>query len=33
MTDRKTGRTFAAATFILAGAFDAHAETSPDFAF
>lgn len=34
MTDRKTGRTFAAAaTFILASAFTAEAQTAPDFAF
>lgn len=34
MTDRKTGRTFAAAaTFLLAGAFTAQAQTAPDFAF
>ena len=34
MTDRKTGRIFAAAaTFILASAFTAQAQTAPDFAF
>jgi tripartite-type tricarboxylate transporter receptor subunit TctC len=34
MTDRKTGRTFAAAaTFLLAGAIGAQAQTAPDFAF
>jgi tripartite-type tricarboxylate transporter receptor subunit TctC len=34
MTDRKTGRTFAAAaTLLLAGAFTAQAQTAPDFAF
>ena len=34
MTDRKTGRTFAAAaTFLFAGTFAAQAQTAPDFAF
>jgi len=34
MTDRKTGRTFAAAaTLLLAGTFAANAQTAPDFAF